>query len=230
MALRSNELRNRIRTLVEPTIERLGFELVAVEVYGGAARRALLRLTLDRAGGVGIEECSRVSRAVSPLLDVEDLIIASYDLEVSSPGMERPLQRIQDFERFQNCTARIRLFPGVPVTADTPDPALLPEAKGGKGISLYGRIGKTDAASGKSSLLISKVPAQPELPSKPAKKGARPATQAADKPVKAPVPPPVLLCIQFSVEDIDRANLELTHEQFARMGEGLPPISEGESQ
>ena len=99
----------QLRELVEPVVLRLGCELVAVEMYGGS-HGPVLRLSVDKAGGVGIEDCTRVSRQVSPALDVADPIFGAYELEVSTPGMERPLQRAEDFGRFAGCEIRLKPF------------------------------------------------------------------------------------------------------------------------
>ncbi len=95
-----------LEALLEPAVSRLGYELVGVEYHGG--RRALLRLYIDREGGVSVEDCQRVSRQVSGLLDVEDPIPGPYTLEVSSPGLDRPLFRAEDFQRFAGREVRIR--------------------------------------------------------------------------------------------------------------------------
>lgn len=91
-------------------MQRLGYDLVAVEFLQG-----ILRLSIDRIqgdDGVSAHGCALVSRAVEPLLDAADPISGSYTLEVSSPGMERPVQRSEDFERFRGLRVRIRLEPG----------------------------------------------------------------------------------------------------------------------
>ncbi len=105
------DLQHRIRDLLEDVVEAQGCELVAVVLTRIGGRR-VLRLHIDRPGGVGLEACRRVSLAVSPLLDVHDPIPGTYDLEVSSPGMERPLQRAVDFQRFAGYRVRMRLEPG----------------------------------------------------------------------------------------------------------------------
>lgn len=103
----------RVRELLEPSIEALGFDLVAVELTGGP-RRPVLRLSIDKPGGVGADDCARVTHRVSPLLDEADPIASAYDLEVSSPGIERPVQKLQDFARFAGFRVRIRLEEGLP--------------------------------------------------------------------------------------------------------------------
>ncbi len=99
----------QLRDLVEPVVVRLGYELVAVELHGGT-HGPVLRLSVDKEGGIGIEDCTKVSRQVSPALDVADPIFGSYDLEVSTPGIERPVQRAQDYARFAGCEIRLKPF------------------------------------------------------------------------------------------------------------------------
>lgn len=106
-------LQSKIRALVEPTVERHGFGLVAVEWVGGREGR-ILRLSIDAPGGVNAEDCARISDQLSPLLDADDPIDAPYHLEVSSPGIERPVQRRSDFERFRGYRVKIRLLEGPP--------------------------------------------------------------------------------------------------------------------
>jgi ribosome maturation factor RimP len=95
----SGTLRERLITLVEPLIGGLGFELVELE-YAPGRGRAVLRIFIDAAAGVGVADCERVSRAVAALLDVEDPIPGAYTLEVSSPGFDRVLRTPAHFGRF----------------------------------------------------------------------------------------------------------------------------------
>lgn len=111
--MRSSELQHVVRDLIEPTVERLGFEVVAIELLSGP-KRPVLRVSIDGPHGIGADDCGLVSTRISPLLDTADPVPGAYDLEVSSPGMDRPLQRIQDFERFTGFRARIRLQEGLP--------------------------------------------------------------------------------------------------------------------
>ena len=109
-----SELRDQQRSLfqlIEPTIEQLGYELVAVELTTVLGRRTL-RVSIDKPGGMKVQDCTAVSRELNPLLDVEDPLSGAFDLEVSSPGDERPLQRPGDFVRFAGYTARVRLEKG----------------------------------------------------------------------------------------------------------------------
>lgn len=105
----SLDLQRRIRTLIEPTVERMGFDLTAVEWNG-----KVLRVSIDAPGGIDADDCANVSEQVSPLLDAEDPIPGRYVLEVSSPGIDRPIQRKVDFERFRGFRAKLRLLEGPP--------------------------------------------------------------------------------------------------------------------
>lgn len=107
------ELRNKIRSIVEPTVTRLGFDLVAVEILGDHRGR-MLRLSIEGEAGVRAKDCAEVSRELSPVLDASDPIEGRYNLEVSSPGIERPVQRLDDFRRFKGYRVRIRLTEGHP--------------------------------------------------------------------------------------------------------------------
>ncbi len=93
--------------LLEPAIAAMGFELADLDVHLG--RRGLLRLYIDRDGGVTVDDCQRVSRQVGALLDVEDPLPGSYVLEVSSPGFDRRLRTRAHFERFVGEQIRIEL-------------------------------------------------------------------------------------------------------------------------
>ncbi len=96
-----------LRAIVEAGVRAAGFELVHVEL-GGRGRLGLLRVYIDSPGGVGVDDCATVSRQLSAVLDVEDLLPGQYVLEVSSPGLDRPLVRVEDFERFAGRTVKLR--------------------------------------------------------------------------------------------------------------------------
>ena len=100
----------RLRSVIEPTVVRLGYELVAVELVGGLSGRPVLRVSIDKPGGAGIQDCASASRELSPALDVDDPIASAYELEVSTPGIERPVQTEADFARFAGCEIRIKPF------------------------------------------------------------------------------------------------------------------------
>ncbi|WP_428353753.1 ribosome maturation factor RimP [Methyloprofundus sp.] len=95
--------------LIEPVVEGLGYECVGVE-YNSHPKHGFLRIFIDAEQGVGMEDCTRVSHQVSGVLDVEDPIAGEYNLEVSSPGMERPLFKLKQFEQFIGHTAEVNLF------------------------------------------------------------------------------------------------------------------------
>ena len=93
---------------LEPTVERLGYELVDVELRL-AGRDGLVRLYIDSADGIGLDDCEKVSRAVSALLDVEDPVAGNYNLEVSSPGLDRKLTKSKHFQRFIGHIVKVKL-------------------------------------------------------------------------------------------------------------------------
>lgn len=101
MAMQREAVLKDVETTVRPAVEGLGYELVAVQL-GSEFGRWVLRLLVDRPGGITLQECAQLSREVSPHLDVADVIPWRYVLEVSSPGVRRPLTRAQDFERFRD--------------------------------------------------------------------------------------------------------------------------------
>jgi ribosome maturation factor RimP len=84
-------------------------ELVDVE-FGGGGGRQILRLFIDKPGGVSLDDCSSVSRAVSAALDVEDPLDGSYDLEVSSPGLDRPLRTPEHFAKYAGSQVRVKTY------------------------------------------------------------------------------------------------------------------------
>jgi ribosome maturation factor RimP len=96
----------RLAEIVTPAIEGMGFELVRIRLMGG--RTPTLQIMADRPeGGIVVEDCARISTAVSAVLDVEDPIEENYTLEVSSPGIDRPLTRLKDFEMWADYEARL---------------------------------------------------------------------------------------------------------------------------
>lgn len=99
----------RLADIVGPVIEGLGFELIRIRLMGGSGKvTRTLQIMADRPdGGIGVDECGAISTAVSAVLDVEDPIEDNYVLEVSSPGIDRPLTRLKDFEVWKGWEARI---------------------------------------------------------------------------------------------------------------------------
>lgn len=163
-------LTDAIRALAEPVAERFACEIVAIELLGGAGGRRVLRISVDRPGGATIDDCTRISRAVSPALDAADIIAQAYDLEVSTPGIERPLQREKDWVYFQGCTVRLKTWD-------------MDSRRRVKGVI-------EQVAEGVLSLRT--------------EEGVR----------------------TYPLDSIERANLVLDLDQYARMGEGLHPIAD----
>ena len=100
-------IEGRVREIAERAASERGLELVHVELAGGA-RSPVVRVFIDKPGGVTHEDCSEVSQHVGTVLDVEDFIPGTYTLEVSSPGLERGLYRREDYERFAGRLARLK--------------------------------------------------------------------------------------------------------------------------
>ncbi len=100
----SEELKN----LLEPSVEALGYELIELELKTGG-RNGLMRLFIDAPDGIGLNDCEAVSRQVSTVLDVEDPIPGNYNLEVSSPGLDRALTKPAHFQRFTGEDVRVKL-------------------------------------------------------------------------------------------------------------------------
>jgi ribosome maturation factor RimP len=95
--------------LIEPIVEGLGYECVGIE-YSPHPRNGLLRIYIDKEDGVLLEDCTKVSHQLSGALDVEDPILDNYQLEISSPGADRPFFKISQFERFIGSTVVINVF------------------------------------------------------------------------------------------------------------------------
>ncbi len=96
----------RLAEIVTPVIEDMGFELVRLRLMGG--NTPTLQIMAERpGGGIEVDDCAEISIAVSAVLDVEDPILDAYNLEVSSPGIDRPLTRLKDFETFEGYEAKL---------------------------------------------------------------------------------------------------------------------------
>jgi ribosome maturation factor RimP len=99
----------RVARLIEPVLENLGFRLVRIRMIGAAGRT--LQIMAERPDGtMTIDDCETASRAISPLLDVEEPVSGSYELEVSSPGIDRPMVRAEDFQRWSGHEAKIEML------------------------------------------------------------------------------------------------------------------------
>ncbi|MEQ1637445.1 MAG: ribosome maturation factor RimP [Methylococcales bacterium] len=103
---------DHLSVLIEPIVEGLGYECVGVE-YNPHPRNGLLRIYIDKAGGILVEDCTKVSHQLSGVLDVEDPIQGNYQLEISSPGEDRPFFKISQFAAFIGSTVRVSLFKAI---------------------------------------------------------------------------------------------------------------------
>lgn len=97
----------KIEALLKPTIESMGFDLWGIE-YMPAGRHTLLRVYVDKEGGITVDECADVSRQVGAIMDVDDPISSEYRLEISSPGMDRLLFRPEQYARYKGKTVQVR--------------------------------------------------------------------------------------------------------------------------
>ena len=102
-------IQSEIEQLIQPTIDSMGYELWGCE-YLAQGKHSLLRIYIDKEDGIGVEDCEKVSRQVSALLDVDDPIPGQYCLEVSSPGIPRPLFHSRHYQRYIGLTVQIKLF------------------------------------------------------------------------------------------------------------------------
>ena len=107
--MRFSQLLEEIRQVAEPILQSEGLELVDLE-YQREAQGWVLRFYIDRDGGVTVEDCAEVSGDLGAVLEVRDLIANPYVLEVSSPGLTRPLKKPEDFKKFQNRPVKIKTF------------------------------------------------------------------------------------------------------------------------
>ncbi len=114
--MKLEELAGKIRELIEPAIDSMGVELDDMEL-GRMKGKILLRVYIEKQGGVSIDDCERVSREIATVLDVEDPVPGAYVLEVSSPGLDRPLRKPRDFMRFSG--KKVRVVTNEPVDKQT---------------------------------------------------------------------------------------------------------------
>lgn len=100
-----------LAALLEPTVARMGYELADLEVRLGG-KGGFVRVFIDKPEGISLDDCEQVSRAISAILDVEDPVPGQYDLEVSSPGLDRKLTKVEHFQRFIGETLKVSMrFP-----------------------------------------------------------------------------------------------------------------------
>lgn len=103
----------RLSEMVKAVVEPMGYEFVGLELFGRLDAGSLLRVYIDAPAGIGLDDCAQVSHQLSGLLDVEDPIAGKYSLEVSSPGLDRPLFELAHFERFKGREVKVRLAKAV---------------------------------------------------------------------------------------------------------------------
>ena len=106
--LKEGTLESRVAHVVEPVLEDMGYELVDVS-YLSRQGRWVLVIYIDKDGGVTIDDCVKASREIGYHIDVEDMIDKKYVLEVSSPGLDRPLARERDFVRAEGCKIKVKM-------------------------------------------------------------------------------------------------------------------------
>ncbi len=109
MATQKEDTCTVVSGIAQPILDSLGLELVDIE-FGRVGPDAVLRLFIDKVGGVMLDDCAEFSRELSMVLDVEDVIACNYALEVSSPGLDRPLKKQADYDRFVGRLIKVRTY------------------------------------------------------------------------------------------------------------------------
>lgn len=138
------DVKEQVETLARPVTLSLGLELVEVE-YKREGRRMVLRLYIDKPGGVSLDDCADVSREIAAVLDVDDVIPGRHTLEVSSPGLNRPLKTKSHYEAYAGRLVKIKTFEMLPDDAGNLRKTFLGELLGVEGdmIRLKLREGQT---------------------------------------------------------------------------------------
>jgi ribosome maturation factor RimP len=113
MAKNKGDICEQVGGIVQPILDSMQLELVDIE-FVRMGKDAVLRLFIDKDGGVALDDCAEVSRELSAILDVEEVISVNYTLEVSSPGLDRPLKKVQDYERYAGRLVKIRTYEPFP--------------------------------------------------------------------------------------------------------------------
>jgi len=103
------KIADKVFSIINPIVIDMGYELLGIE-YVASGKHSVLRLYIDCEKGIGVDDCETVSRQVSSIMDVEDPISGQYNLEVSSPGIERPLFVIAHYQRFLGYDVRLRTY------------------------------------------------------------------------------------------------------------------------
>ena len=169
---------------IERTVEGLGYELVDVERLSAG----LLRVTVDASAGVRVEDCERVSRQLSHLFAVEDVEYSR--LEVSSPGLDRPLKRTRDFERFVGSEVKVQLA------------AAIASGPGAGRKRLQGRLLAVEGGSGGERVRVQLTPDDPA----PARPGSRGGMSKGKRPGKTKAAEPAEV-VDFALADVVKARL-----------------------
>ena len=113
MAKNKGDICEQVIGFAQPILDSMKLELVDIE-FTRMGRDAVLRLFIDKDGGVTLDDCADLSRELSAVLDVEEVITDHYTLEVSSPGLDRPLKKLQDYERYAGRLIKIRTYEPFP--------------------------------------------------------------------------------------------------------------------
>ena len=107
-------LEKKVAAAISPMAETMGYEIVRVLMVGIGSGKPTLQIMAERPDGtMSMDDCSRLSQAVSAILDVENIVDTAYYLEVSSPGIDRPLTRLKDFDTYKGFEAKIEIEPGL---------------------------------------------------------------------------------------------------------------------
>jgi len=109
--MKTTPLENKLNAIIEPALKGLGYDLVLLEFKSG-----ILQILAEdpKTGNLSLDDCTAINRIVSPLLEVEDPIPGAYTLEISSPGIDRPLVKATDFDRYKGFEAKVELDEGIP--------------------------------------------------------------------------------------------------------------------
>ncbi|HOI15705.1 MAG TPA: ribosome maturation factor RimP [Geobacteraceae bacterium] len=140
------DVTEQVEALARPLVSSLGMELVELE-YKSEGRQMVLRLYIDKTGGVSLDDCAAVSRELAAVLDVEDTIPGRYTLEVSSPGLNRPLKTRSHFESYTGRLVKIKTFETLPDDAGNPRKTFLGELLGMEGDLIRVKLREGQTAS-----------------------------------------------------------------------------------
>ena len=109
MSKNKGDICEQVSGIAQPILDSMQLELVDME-FVRAGKDSILRLFIDKEGGVTLDDCADLSSELSAILDVEDIITVNYSLEVSSPGLDRPLKKTQDYDRYTGRLVKIRTY------------------------------------------------------------------------------------------------------------------------